>query len=76
MFSKVLSYAFTEYGAVALANALSSTQAVEMAIYMARAFVHLREAVSTNADVLKHLTELEIKTESLELSHDMFSRNT
>lgn len=43
---------------------------------MVRAFVHLREALSTNADVAKRLAELEMKTESLELSHDTFSHNT
>ena len=36
----------------------------------------MREALSTNADVSKRLAELEMKTESLELSHDTFSRNT
>jgi hypothetical protein len=55
---------------------LASAQAVEMRIYVVRAFVHLREAVSTNADVAKRLAELEMRTESLELSHDTFSRNT
>lgn len=75
-FSKALPFAFTEYGAVALANVLASAQAVEMGIYVVRAFVHLREALSTNADVAKRLAELEMKTESLELSHDTFSRNT
>lgn len=75
-FSKALPFAFTEYGAVALANVLASAQAVEMGIYVVRAFVQLRQALSTNADVLKRLAELELKTESLELSHDTFSRNT
>ena len=75
-FSKVLPYAFTEHGAIQAANVLASSQAVEMGIYVVRAFVQLREALSTNADVAKRLTELEIKTESLELSHDTFSRNT
>jgi len=32
--------------------------------------------VSNNADVAKRLAELEMKTESLELSHDTFSRNS
>lgn len=41
-----------------------------------RAFEHLREALSTTADVARRLAELEMKTESLELSHDTFSRNT
>ena len=69
-------YAFTEHGAIQAANVLASAQAVEMGIYVVRAFVHLREALATNADVAKRLAELEMKTESLELSHDTFSRNT
>ena len=75
-FSKVLPYAFTEHGAIQAANVLASDQAVEMGIYVVRAFVHLREALSSNADVAKRLSELEMKTESLELSHGTFSRNT
>ena len=55
---------------------LASSQAVELGIYVVRAFVHLREALSTHAEVAKRLAELEMKTESLELSHDTFSRNT
>ena len=61
---------------MALANVLASAQAVEMGIYVVRAFVQLREALSTNADVSTRLAELEMKTESLQLSHDTFSRNT
>ena len=41
-FSKVLPYAFTEHGAIQAANALASSQAVEMGIYVVRAFVHLQ----------------------------------
>jgi hypothetical protein len=63
-------------GAIQAANVLASNQAVEMGIYVVRAFVHLREALSANAEVSKRLAELEMKTESLELSHDTFSRNT
>jgi hypothetical protein len=75
-FSKALPFAFTEYGAVALANVLASAQAVEMGIYVVRAFVQLRQASSVHADLAKRLTELELTTERLELSHDTFSRNT
>lgn len=75
-FSKSLPFAFTEYGAVALANVLASAQAVEMGIYVVRAFVQLRQASSVHADLAKRLTELELSTERLELSHDTFSRNT
>jgi hypothetical protein len=75
-FSKALPYAFTEHGAIQAANVLASAQAVEMGIYVVRAFVQLRQALSTNADVLKRLSDLEMKTESLELEQDTFSRNT
>ena len=75
-FSRALPYAFTEYGAVALANVLASAQAVEMGIYVVRAFVRLRQAAGLHADLAKRLADLEMKTEGLELSHDTFSRNT
>jgi hypothetical protein len=75
-FSKTLPYVFTEYGAVALANVLASPQAVEMGIYVVRAFVHLRQAASLHADLAKRLSELEEKTERLAMQHDTFSRNT
>jgi ORF6N domain len=75
-FSKALPYVFTEYGAVALANVLASAQAVEMGIYVVRAFVQLRQAASLHADLAKRLSQLELTTERLEMSHDTFSRNT
>ena len=54
-FSKSLPFAFTEYGAVALANVLASSQAVEMGIYVVRAFVRLRQAATVHADLAKRL---------------------
>ena len=72
----MLPYAFTEHGAIQAANVLASAQAVEMGIYVVRAFVQLRQASSVHADLAKRLTELEWATERLELSHDTFSRNT
>lgn len=75
-FSKVLPYAFTEHGAIQAANVLASAQAVEMGIYVVRAFVQLRQAASLHADLAKRLTQLELTTERLEMSHDTFSRNT
>jgi hypothetical protein len=75
-FTRALPYAFTEYGAVALANVLSSAQAVEMGIYVVRAFIRLRQEASVNVDLAKRLDELEDKTERLAMSYDTFSRNT
>jgi hypothetical protein len=75
-FSKVLPYAFTEHGAIQAANVLASPQAVEMGIFVVRAFVRMRELAAVHADLAKRLDELEQKTEGLALAHDTFSRNT
>jgi DNA topoisomerase VI subunit B len=75
-FSKVLPFAFTEYGAIQAANVLNSTRAVEMGIFVVRAFVRLKQATAANAELTKRLDELEQSTERLAISHDTFSRNT
>lgn len=75
-FSKVLPFAFTEHGAIQAANVLASPQAVEMGIFVVRAFVRMRELAAVHADLAKRLAELEQKTEGLALSHDTFSHNT
>ena len=58
-FSKALPFALTEHGASQAANVLASSQAVEMGIYVVRAFVQLRQALAANADIAKRLAELE-----------------
>lgn len=75
-FSKALPYAFTEHGAIQAANVLASPQAVEMGIFVVRAFVRMRELAAVHADLAKRLDELEQKTEMLALNHVTFSRNT
>lgn len=74
--SKVLPYAFTEHGAIQAANVLASPQAVEMGIFVVRAFVRMHELAAVHGDLAKQLDELEQKTEGLALTHDTFSRNT
>jgi hypothetical protein len=73
---KYLPYAFTEHGAIMAANLLSSPRAVEVSVYVVRAFVRLRELAVTHGDLAKRLAELEDKTEALAMNHDTFSRNT
>ncbi len=75
-FSKSLPYAFTEHGAIQAANVLASPRAVEMGIYVVRAFVRLKAASALHGDLAKRLAELEDKTEALAMNHDTFSRNT
>jgi hypothetical protein len=73
---KYLPYAFTEHGAIMAANLLSSPRAIEVSVYVVRAFVRMRELATTQGDLAKRLAELEDKTEALALNHDTFSRNT
>ena len=73
---KYLPYAFTEHGAIMAATILSSPRAIEVSVYVVRAFVRLRELAVTHRDLAKRLSELEEKTEALAMSHDTFSRNT
>jgi predicted transcriptional regulator len=75
-FSKSLPFAFTEYGAVAIANILASPQAVEMGIYVVRAFVRLRDATNLHKDLAKRFAEIEEKTALLDMRHDNFSQTT
>ena len=67
---------FTEHGALMAATVLSSPRAVEVSIYVVRAFVQLRELANTHQGLAKRLDALEEKTEALAMSHDTFSRNT
>jgi ORF6N domain len=72
--------AFTEHGAITAATVLSSPRAVEVSVYVVRAFLKLRELVATHQGLAKRLdaleAKLEEKTESLAMQHDTFSRNT
>jgi hypothetical protein len=75
-FSKSLPLAFTEHGAIQVANVLSSEQAVDMGVYVVRAFVHLREMTTTNKELALRLNELENKTDLMSLKSDTFERQT
>jgi phage regulator Rha-like protein len=54
-----LPYAFTEHGAIMAATVLNSKQAVEMSVFVVRAFVRLREMLATNKEFAARLKELE-----------------
>jgi len=58
-FSKALPHAFTEYGALMAANVLNSPDAVKMSVFIIRAFIKQREALSANATILKRLAEID-----------------
>lgn len=75
-FSKSLPFAFTEHGAIQASNVLASPQAVEMGVYVVRAFVRLREVLASSRELAAKLDALEQKTERLSLQHETFAGNT
>jgi hypothetical protein len=55
---KYLPLAFTEHGAIMAATILNSTRAVQMSVYVVRAFVKARELLSSHADLARELGAL------------------
>ena len=63
-------YAFTEHGAIQAANVLNTARAVEMGVYVVRAFVKLRELLASNKELARRLDELEARLEKKLTTHD------
>ncbi len=63
-FSPVLPYAFTEHGAIMLAGILSTDRAIEVSVFVVRAFVRLREILATHGSLANKLAELEGRIET------------
>jgi len=68
--------AFTEHGALMAATVLNSGRAIEISLYLVRAFVELRRIAAQNADLARKLDELERKTSDLAANHADFSAET
>jgi hypothetical protein len=69
-------HAFTEHGALMAATVLNSPRAVEMSLYVVRAFVRMREVLAKHKEFAKKLEALEKKTEALALKHDALATTT
>src|SRR6202167_321268 len=52
-------YALTEHGAIMAATVLNSKRAVQMSVFVVRAFVRLREMLATNRRLAGKIAELE-----------------
>ncbi len=62
--------AFSEHGAVMAATVLKSSRAIEVSIFVVRAFVQMRESITERAKVGKRLDELETRLEQKLGAHD------
>ena len=61
-----LPLAFTEHGAIMAATVLNSPRAVEMTVYIVRAFAKLRELLTSNTELARKLEELEKSVATLD----------
>ena len=64
-------WAFTEHGALMAATVLSSPRAVQMSLFVVRAFVQMREELQAHATVFKRLAEIDKKL----VTHDVILRD-
>jgi hypothetical protein len=67
---KYLPFAFTEHGAIMAATILNSPRAVEMSVYVVRAFVQLREMLASNKELARRFAQLETRLEKKLVAHD------
>jgi hypothetical protein len=63
-------FAFTEHGAIQAANVLNSTRAVTMGVYVVRAFVQLRDLLSSNKELASRFAQLESRLGKKLVEHD------
>jgi len=66
-----LPWVFTEHGAIMAATVLKSPQAVQMSVFVVRAFIKMREQLLNRAELEKRLVEIE----KVLLSHDAALRD-
>lgn len=67
---RYLPFAFTEHGAIMAANILNSPQAVQMSVFVVRAFVKMRSLLTDTRALAKKLAALEIELKSRLDSHE------
>jgi hypothetical protein len=63
-FSHILPRAFTEHGAIMAANVLNSPQAVQMSVFVVRAFVKIRGTLGDTRELARKLAAVESELKS------------
>jgi hypothetical protein len=71
---RYLPFVFTEHGAIMAASVLNSPQAVEMSVFVVRAFVRLNEILASSRELAAKVMELDrrLKTQDAAI-HDIIS---
>lgn len=67
---RYLPFAFTEHGAIMAANILNSPQAVQMSVFVVRAFVKMRSVLTDTRELARKLAALEKELTSRLDSHE------
>ncbi len=57
-------YAFTEHGAIMAASVLNTDRAVEVSVYVVRAFISLRETIGAHKELARKFAESEKRMET------------
>ena len=63
-------YVFTEHGAIMVATILNSPRAIVMSVYVIRAFVQLREMLTSNKELARRFAQLEMRLDKTLGAHD------
>jgi len=58
-YSAALPYAFTEHGTIMAASVLNSERAIEMSVFVVRAFVQLRQYILQHRELAQRLDDIE-----------------
>jgi len=70
-----LPLAFTEHGAIMAATVLETPRAVEVSVYVVRAFVQLRDLLAGNKELARRLVDLERRLTRKLADHDQAIAN-
>jgi hypothetical protein len=60
-YSKALPFAFTEHGAIMAASVLNSTRAVNVSVFIVRAFIRLRQTIAEHREIARKIEKIERK---------------
>ena len=58
-YSTALPYAFTEHGAIMAAGVLNTSRAIEISVFIVRAFVKVRQMVAAHKDLQRKISQIE-----------------